>query len=113
MPENGYHGGCPGGTETESGEDGVDSGPTWTPASGLHHYKVLGPEGEGPGSQVDGLLLGGCGRAELPGMEEGEPGRAPPGAQCLPCWWELVGAGGVSHLGWALGWAQEWTALWA
>lgn len=75
--------------------------------------KVLGPEGEGPGSQVDGLLLGGCGRAELPGMEEGEPGRAPPGAQCLPCWWELVGAGGVSHLGWALGWAQEWTALWA
>ncbi|XP_073654277.1 NADPH:adrenodoxin oxidoreductase, mitochondrial isoform X2 [Tursiops truncatus] len=52
--------------------------------------KVLGPEGEGPGSQVDGLLLGGCGRAELPGVEEGEPGRAPPGAQCLPCWWELV-----------------------
>ncbi|XP_032473318.1 NADPH:adrenodoxin oxidoreductase, mitochondrial isoform X2 [Phocoena sinus] len=52
--------------------------------------KVLGPEGEGPGSQVDGLLLGGCGRAELPGVEEGEPGRAPPGARCLPCWWELV-----------------------
>lgn len=37
VPENGHHRGCPGGTEAESGEDGVDSGPPWTPASGLHH----------------------------------------------------------------------------
>ena len=51
--------------------------------------KVLGPEGEGPGSQVDGLPLGRCGRAELPGVEEGEPGRPPWGP--VPAFWrELV-----------------------
>uniref|UniRef100_A0A8W4FG17 NADPH:adrenodoxin oxidoreductase, mitochondrial n=1 Tax=Sus scrofa TaxID=9823 RepID=A0A8W4FG17_PIG len=43
--------------------------------------KVLGPEGEGPGARADGPApaLGRCGRAELPGVEEGEPGRAPGG----------------------------------
>ncbi|XP_028339053.1 NADPH:adrenodoxin oxidoreductase, mitochondrial isoform X3 [Physeter macrocephalus] len=54
--------------------------------------KVLGPEGEGPGSQVDGLLLGGCGRAELPGVEEGEPGRAHLGPSAFRAggsWWCL------------------------
>lgn len=55
--------------------------------------KVLGPEGEGPGARADGLApaLGRCGRAELPGVEEGEPGRAP-GAGCLPRWWVAVGS---------------------
>lgn len=37
VPENRHHRSCPGGAEAESGEDGVDSGPPWTPASGLHH----------------------------------------------------------------------------
>ena len=48
--------------------------------------KVLGSEGQGPGS------LGRRGRAELPGVDEGEPGRAPWG----PVPSVVVGGSGVS-----------------
>lgn len=48
--------------------------------------KVLGSEGQGPGS------LGRRGMAELPRVDEGEPGRAPRG----PVPSVVVGGGGVS-----------------
>lgn len=63
--------------------------------------KVLGSEGDRPGS------LGRCGRAEPPGVDEGEPGRAPWGP-VLSMWWVAV----MSPLGWVLGWVREWTMLW-
>lgn len=74
--------------------------------------KVPGPEGEGSGSQIDGLPLGGVAGLSprewlLPTVEEGEPGRAlGPSAFCGGGW-------GVSPVVWSVGWAPEWTVLWA
>lgn len=62
--------------------------------------KVPGPEGEGPGSQVDGLPLRGVAGQRpwewlLPGVEEGEP-TGPPGPSAFHggwCWGLLPGVG--------------------
>lgn len=61
--------------------------------------KVLGPEGEGPGSQVDGLPLeGGAGRSPWERCRLG--GRGAPGRP-------HDFRGSISHLAWALGWTLE------
>lgn len=56
------------------------------PTSGLHHKGAGVCEGQGPGS------LGRRGRAELPGVDEGEPGKVPWG----PVPSVVVGGSGVS-----------------